>query len=99
MMVRTMKRKYNIPFWTCKEEWNWDCCTSYNKCGEGEGHCDDDSECKPGLRCGTNNCRNYGSYFSSWADCCYKTATTTTAEITSSLHPSTITTCDEIQAN
>jgi len=77
MMVRKMKRKYNLPSKyirpsECKEEWTWTCCTSQYKCGEGEGDCDGDWDCKPGLRCGRFNCRGFASYFPSSASCCYK---------------------------
>ena len=45
------------------------CCTSSNQCGEGEGDCDGDSDCRGNLVCGTDNC-NGPSYMSSWMDCC-----------------------------
>ena len=38
-------------------------------CGEGQGDCDDDDECAPGLKCGKSNCN---SNFYEKADCCYK---------------------------
>ena len=35
------------------------CCGSNGyQCGEGEGDCDYDSDCKPGLVCGKDNCKN-----------------------------------------
>ena len=45
-----------------------DCCTQDNPCGLGEGDCDHDSDCKPGLYCGLDNCGGSGwEYFD---DCC-----------------------------
>jgi len=44
------------------------CCTAWNMCKEGEGDCDQDSDCAPGLRCGRDNCRGRG--FDSTDDCC-----------------------------
>jgi len=38
---------------------------------EGDGDCDKDSDCQPGLRCGVDNC-DVGSVFTSSDDCCYK---------------------------
>ena len=32
------------------------CCNSEYLCGENEGDCDTDSQCKDGLRCGIDNC-------------------------------------------
>ena len=43
------------------------CCTADNPCGEGDGDCDNDSECSGDLVCGTDNCP--------WGDnddCCIK---------------------------
>ena len=39
-----------LLFSGCKENWTYDCCTSDNKCGVGEGDCDNDSECQLGLK-------------------------------------------------
>ena len=33
-----------------------DCCTDGNPCSEGEGGCQDDSNCKGDLVCGDKNC-------------------------------------------
>ena len=45
------------------------CCNNKSeKCGENEGDCDNDSHCKPGLKCGKDNCP---SGFPSDYDCCY----------------------------
>jgi len=46
------------------------CCTSTNRCGEAEGDCDEDSDCQPGLICGTQNCPKF-SAFSANDDCCH----------------------------
>ena len=43
-------------------------CTSDSPCLNGEGDCDDDSECQGSLECGTDNCAS-GSY---GLDCCTK---------------------------
>ena len=45
-------------------------CSSSNQCGEDEGDCDSDIQCKIGHICGTDNCRNSDSFESSH-DCCY----------------------------
>ena len=46
-----------------------DCCGLKGyKCGEGEGDCDKDDDCKSGLVCGTDNC--VGDSFGSTSDCC-----------------------------
>ena len=39
------------------------------QCGEGEGDCDNDDGCAPGLLCGTDNCP---AGMPSTHDCCYK---------------------------
>ena len=45
------------------------CCGANGyKCGEGEGDCDSNNDCKPGLTCGSNNC--VGASFDSFDDCC-----------------------------
>ena len=45
-------------------------CCDDGICGEGEGDCDSDNDCLPGLICGKNNC--IGSTFTSSDDCCVK---------------------------
>merc|ERR1712098_973847 len=50
----------------------WSCCSSSNTCGVGEGDCDRNSDCRPGLVCGTNNCRKFVPGAQSMADCCEK---------------------------
>lgn len=55
----------------------WNCCSTNNLCGHGEGDCDDDLECKPGHFCGTNNCGDLDSMTSSIRiDCCEAYPTT-----------------------
>ena len=50
----------------------WSCCTTENRCKEGDGDCDYDGQCQDGLVCGRDNCldMNPGSQFSQYADCC-----------------------------
>ena len=49
------------------------CCTTTNKCGEDEGDCDKDSDCKEGLTCGNDNCiKNSGIQWDATDDCCYR---------------------------
>jgi len=52
------------------------CCTSANTCGVGEGDCDNNPDCQPGLVCGSNNCRQFHPAAPSWADCCWDPNTT-----------------------
>ena len=44
-----------------------DCCEHYGPYCEGQGDCNDDNECGPGLICGDSNC-GQGFYYG--ADCC-----------------------------
>merc|ERR1719436_2010560 len=37
---------------------------------EGEGDCDGDQDCRGGLVCGDNNCRQFGDHFHPKDDCC-----------------------------
>ena len=48
---------------------NWDCCSSFHKCDLNQGDCDDDSDCKSGLKCGKDNCSS--DFPSANYDCCY----------------------------
>ena len=48
----------------------WSCCSKSNQCGEGEGDCDNDSECLDGLKCGDDNCP--AGFPTALYDCCYK---------------------------
>ena len=50
---------------------NFGNCTDSNPCGEDEGDCDHDSQCKEGHNCGTDNCRS-SLGFESYYDCCYR---------------------------
>ena len=45
-------------------------CTSSNPCAEDEGDCDSDSQCKEGLKCGTDNCPANSTYWPT-DDCCF----------------------------
>ena len=45
---------------------DWSKCSQASLCAEGEGDCDEDSECEGSLVCGTDNCAA-GSTF---LDCC-----------------------------
>ena len=46
-----------------------DFCSSEIPCGEDEGDCDNDDQCKENHKCGTNNCRS-SLDFHSQIDCC-----------------------------
>ena len=48
--------------------WDYSCCTSANPCGLNQGDCDSDDECSGDLKCGTDNCLNFGA--GNNADCC-----------------------------
>merc|ERR1711915_1048286 len=50
----------------------WTCCTSSNRCAVGGGDCDRDTDCQPGLKCGTNNCRSFHPGAQPAADCCIR---------------------------
>jgi len=57
------------------------CCTSSNPCGEGEGDCDKNHDCKENLLCGKDNCkRSKYPTFSRKDDCCYDPAKECNAE-------------------
>ena len=45
------------------------CCSISNPCFEGQGDCDDDSECLGNLVCGSENCDN-SKFPSISTDCC-----------------------------
>ena len=51
---------------------DWDCCSDGSPCNKGEGDCDLDSQCALGLKCGTDNCRNFNPAANPSADCCYE---------------------------
>ena len=54
--------------------WGGDnCCTSATPCGQDEGDCDSDADCRAGLICGTDNCPvKEGLEWDSTDDCCYQ---------------------------
>ena len=54
----------------CLETRDQRCCTPDAPCEEGEGDCNADSECMFGLKCGDNNCKQYGQYYHKKDDCC-----------------------------
>ena len=58
---------------TCNPANNeWECCTATNQCDVGQGDCDSDSDCKAGLKCGSNNCKvKTGLDWDSKDDCCF----------------------------
>lgn len=41
---------------------NWNCCSVTSPCGEGEGDCNGDSDCMPGLVCKTDVGAKYGAH-------------------------------------
>ena len=49
---------------------NFGNCTDSNLCGEDEGDCDLDSQCKDNHKCGNDNCRSSLGFHSQF-DCCY----------------------------
>ena len=60
------------PIHKCRGRWaTSSCCTSSNKCEDGEGHCSSDSHCGDGLKCGQRNC-DYSLGFRFDYNCCYK---------------------------
>ena len=48
------------------------CCSEETKCGEMEGDCNSDKDCKEGLKCGQNNCNANAGTWKPTDDCCYK---------------------------
>jgi len=59
------------------------CCTVTNPCDQGEGDCDDNAECGPGLVCGENNCKQFGQFFHAKDDCCVLDQTSQVSDQTS----------------
>jgi len=47
-------------------------CTQSRKCSVGQGDCDSNSDCAPGLICGRDNCQKFNSKALSWTDCCIR---------------------------
>ena len=57
---------------TATDPYSGSCCNFLTeKCGENEGDCDSDADCKTGLACGIDNCPSGGNFHPE-ADCCYK---------------------------
>jgi len=57
------------------------CCTPEEPCDEGEGDCDGPDDggvndgnagCKGDLECGSNNCKQFGTFYHEKDDCCQK---------------------------
>jgi len=65
----------NTPLLMCGGK-NSGCCTPSTPCGIDDGDCDSDTDCKPGLICGSNNCPNKGvarndvNFWDRSDDCC-----------------------------
>lgn len=61
---------------------DWDFCSKQNPCSAGQGDCDSDDECKPGLKCMKDVGPQYG--FDKGVDVCVGSATSSTSSSTSS---------------
>merc|ERR1712058_25164 len=48
----------------------WNGCSKSKPCGVGQGDCDGDHECKAGLKCGLDNCKDFNARAHPLADCC-----------------------------
>jgi len=46
-------------------------CSSSRRCSIGQGDCDKDDDCAAGLKCGSNNCRQFHPTAAPTSDCCY----------------------------
>ena len=56
---------------TATDPYSGSCCNFLpEKCGENEGECDSDADCKAGLSCGIDNCPAWGNFHHD-ADCCF----------------------------
>ena len=53
-------------------DWEYKNCSSSSPCSLGEGNCDNDNQCRKGLVCGTDNCRDYSQHAHGDADCCIR---------------------------
>jgi len=53
-----------------RQFFSWSFCTPRKPCSAGQGDCDRDSDCQSGLKCGRDNCKDFDSKASSYADCC-----------------------------
>ena len=51
---------------------DWSFCSKDAPCGEREGDCDADDQCKAGLKCGIDNCQAFHDDAHRLADCCVK---------------------------
>ena len=51
---------------------DWSFCSKDAPCGEQEGDCDADDQCKAGLKCGIDNCQAFHDDAHRLADCCVK---------------------------
>ena len=51
---------------------DWDCCTPNSPCNQGEGNCNEHSDCAAGLKCGENNCRDFRDTAEPLANCCFE---------------------------
>jgi len=74
------------------------CCTPENPCGEGEGDCDGPGDggandghdgCKGDLECGSNNCKQFGSFYHEKDDCCQKPSSSPTTKQPPVIFPGT----------
>jgi hypothetical protein len=71
--TRTAGAEYGLPGWisVCENTLppgHFDFCRVNGPCEEGEGDCDGDAECLPGLVCGNNNGATYD--LPAWVDAC-----------------------------
>jgi len=74
------------------------CCTPEQPCGEGEGDCDGPGDggandghdgCKGDLECGSNNCKQFGSFYHEKDDCCQKPTNSSTDKPAPIIFPGT----------
>jgi len=78
----------SLQGWRCRGR-NFDkekCCTVDAPCEEGEGDCDDDSDCAGELCCGNNNCKSFANFYHQKDDCCMKPSTNFNARNSTSLN-------------
>jgi len=85
-----------------------DCCTPDTPCDIGEGDCDGDACCKPGLVCGNDNCDHGGPWddhlgWDQTDDCCERSGSSSASTITFAKvpldHEGRMATIDEVRAN
>jgi len=74
------------------------CCTPEKPCDEGEGDCDGPGDgglndghtgCKGDLECGSNNCKQFGSFYHEKDDCCQKPSFVSTEKPPTVVFPGT----------